>query len=171
MKVPGPDHPITVTPAQRRWRVQFQGHVIADSADALVLQEASYPPVVYFPREDVSMEYLSRTDHATQCPYKGQAAYYTLLMDGHMVENAVWTYEEPYPAMGQIAGRLAFYPNEVEIYEVDDASVNPRHAEGGPGPNATVDQIVQHTDAGAGHAQREPWPSNVETPGRDGGLP
>ena len=63
MKVPGPDHPITVTDAPERWRVRYANHVIADSADALLLKEADYPPVVYFPREDVSMEYLARTDH------------------------------------------------------------------------------------------------------------
>lgn len=155
MKNPGPDHPITITPAAQHWRVKFQGHVIADSGDALVLKEASYPAVVYFPRDDVSMEYLSRTAHATHCPYKGDAAYYTLMMDGHIVENGVWTYEAPYPAMSLIAERLAFYPNEVEIYAVDDAAVNPRHVA------TDVDQVVLHTDAGAGHAQREPWPPNV----------
>lgn len=160
MKIPGPDHPITITAADRRWRVKFQGHVIADSAGALVLQEASYPPVVYFPRDDVSMEYLTRTDHATHCPYKGDAAYYTLAMDGHIVENGVWTYEAPFPAMSLIDGRLAFYPNEVEIYAVDDAAVNPRHEDA----RADVDQVVLHTDSGAGQSQREPWPPNVEPP-------
>ena len=159
MKIPGPEHPITITAADQRWRVKFQGHVIADSAGALILKEASYPPVVYFPREDVSMDFLTRTTHATHCPYKGDAAYYTLAMDGHIVENGVWTYEGPYPAMSLIDGRLAFYPNEVEIYAVDDASVNPRHEE------VDVDQVVLHTDSGAGQAQREPWPPNVSSPG------
>lgn len=165
MKVPGPDHPITVTPAAQRWRVKFQGHVIADSAGALILQESTYPPVVYFPREDVSMEYMSRTHHQTHCPYKGDAAYYTLMMDGRFVENGVWTYEEPYPAMAPIAGRLAFYPNEVEIYAVDDAAVNPRHVDEPP-----VDEIVQHTDAGDGTTQRAHWPANVNEPGVEGGV-
>jgi uncharacterized protein (DUF427 family) len=173
MKTPGPDHPITLTPATRRWRAFFAGHVIADTNDAIVLEEASYRPVVYFPREDVAMEYMSRTAHVTHCPYKGDAAYYTLLMDGELAENAVWTYEQPYPAMAAIEGRLAFYPDKVEVYEVDDAVVNPHHhAEveklGG------VDAIVQHTDAGDGASQRERWPPNaeplaVEQPD-DGGL-
>src|SRR5207253_698120 len=121
MKTPGPDHPITITPATSRWRAFFNGHVIADTNDALVLKEADYPAVVYFPREDVSMEYMSRTERQTTCPYKGHAAYYSILMDGQFAENAVWTYEEPYPAMTPIAGRLAFYPDKVEVYEVDDA--------------------------------------------------
>jgi len=165
MKIPGPDHPITIAPADQRWRVKFQGHVIADSGDALILQEATYPPVVYFPRDDVSMEYLTRTTHATHCPYKGDAAYYTLLMDGHFAENAVWTYESPYPAMDLIAERVAFYPNQVEIYAVDDAAVNPRHVD-----EPAVGASVQHTDTGDGHAQREHWPPNVETPGMEGGV-
>ena len=129
MKPPGLDHPITIEAARTRWRARFGGHVIADSNDALILTEASYKPVVYFPRTDVAMEYMSRTDHATHCPYKGEAAYYTVLMDGRFAENAVWTYDEPYSAMEAIAGRLAFYPDKVEVYDVADETVNPRHAE------------------------------------------
>lgn len=172
MLTPGPDHPITLQPASRRWRAYFAGHVIADTNDALVLQEKDYPPVVYFPREDVAMEYLARTDRHTHCPYKGDAAYYTLMMDGKFADNAVWTYEDPADAVSAIAGRLAFYTDQVEVYEVDDASVNPRHVEEvHEGHAASVDEIVQHTDAGDGHAQREHWQANVETPQQpDGGL-
>ena len=119
MKIPGPDHPITLTPAARRVRAKVGGHVIADTAEALMLQEASYPAVPYLPREDVEMGFLSKTDHHTYCPYKGEASYYSLHLDGEMRENAVWSYEDPYPAMQEIKGRLAFYPNKVEIYEVD----------------------------------------------------
>lgn len=163
MKIPGPEHPITVTPATRRWRVRFHDHIIADSADALVLQEASYPPVAYFPREDVAMAYLGRTAHTTHCPYKGDANYYTLNRDGEVVENAVWTYERPFPAMRAIEGRLAFYPQHFDIYEVDDAAVNPKHVD------VDVDQAVLHTDSGSGAPQREPWPPNVTGPeGVDG---
>ena len=127
MKTPGPDHPITLTPATRRWRAMYSGHVIADSNDALILAEAGYKQAIYFPRDDVAMEYMSRTARSTNCPYKGDAAYYTILMNGHIAENAVWTYEQPYPAMELIRDRLAFYPDKVELYEVDDAVVNPRH--------------------------------------------
>jgi uncharacterized protein (DUF427 family) len=151
MLTPGPDHPITIAPAPRRWRVAFQNHVIADSADVLVLQEANLPPVAYFPRGDVDMAYFSKTDRTTHCPYKGDASYYTILMDGVFAENAVWSYEEPFPAMEQIRGRLAFYPNKVEIYEVDDAAVNPGH------PRPDVDDVVRHTDSGAGASQAEHW--------------
>lgn len=166
MTTPGPDHPVHVRTADKRWRAQFAGHVIADSADALILKEGAHPEVIYFPREDVSMEYLSRTSHTSHCPHKGEAAYYTLLMDGNFAENAVWTYEQPYPAAQAVGGRLAFYPDKVELYEVDDAVVNPRHKT----ESARVDEIVQHTDTGDGHAQKEHWAPNVETPRPEGGL-
>ena len=118
MKTPGPDHPITIGPAAGRWQVRLAGQVIADSVDALVLRESTYPQVIYFPRADVAMAQLSRTDRSTHCPYKGDAAYYSVEAGGQVAENAVWTYEQPYPAMAQIDGRLAFYPNKVEISEV-----------------------------------------------------
>jgi uncharacterized protein (DUF427 family) len=163
MKTPGPDHPITIEPANNRWRARFAGHVIADSKDALILREANYGPVVYFPRADVAMEYMSRTDRSTFCPYKGDAAYYTILMDGQFGENAVWTYEKPFPAMEAIAERLAFYPDKVEVYDVADEAAGPRPAEE---PHVTtVDEVVQHTDSGAGASQRTPWPPTVD----DGG--
>ena len=121
MKTPGPDHPITIEPAAGRWRAKFAGTVIADSAEALILREANYPPRVYFPRADVTMDALSRTAAKTHCPYKGDAAYYNVAAGGQASENAVWTYEAPYPAMTEIAGRLAFYPDRVEVYEVAEA--------------------------------------------------
>ncbi len=117
MKLPGPDHPITITANPRRVRVKFGGRVVAESARALSLKEASYPAVFYIPREDADMSLFARTDHATQCPYKGQASYYSLKVDGRTAENAVWSYEDPYPAMAQIKGHVAFYPNRVDSIE------------------------------------------------------
>jgi uncharacterized protein (DUF427 family) len=165
MLKPGPDHPITLEPARNRWRAFFKGHVIADTDDALILKEADYPPVVYFPRRDVAMEYMARTERQTHCPYKGDAAYYTLLMDGEFAENAVWTYEQPFDGMEPIGERLAFYTDRVEVYEVDDQAVSdhPQHAD--------VDAVVQHTDAGDGRSQREHWTPTAGTPERpEGGL-
>ena len=172
MKLPGPDHPITITPAAKRWRARFEGHVIADSNAALILKEADYPAVVYFPREDVEMGYMSRTDRGTHCPYKGDASYFTLHMDGHFAENAIWTYETPFPAMEQIAGKLAFYTDKIEVYEVDDAAVNPHHRDAVSQDRAAVDEVVQHTDTGAGFSQREHWAANVTPPATadDAGL-
>ena len=153
MKVPGPDHPITVAADTRRYQVSFNGHVIADSRTALALKEATYKPVLYFDRADVQMAFFARTDRVTYCPYKGEANYYTLAMDGVIGENAVWTYEDPYPAMDIIRGRLAFYPNQVEIHEVAGAA----------DPDA-IREAILHTDDGAGRSQAEPWPPNVDGP-------
>jgi uncharacterized protein (DUF427 family) len=169
MMTPGPDHPITVEAAKTRWRAFFNGHVIADTDDALILQEADYPPVVYFPRKDVAMEYMARTDRTTHCPYKGDAAYYSIRMDSDIAENAIWTYETPFEAMSPIAGRLAFYTDKIEVYEVDDALVNPHHRRDELA-RKDVDQVVQHTDAGDGASQAERWRPNVEPSGDDAGL-
>ncbi len=127
MKTPGPDHPITITPNARQVRVRFQDHVIAASKNVLTLQEANYPPVHYFPRADVETGFISKTTHHTECPYKGEASYFTLYMNGDMLENAVWSYEAPYPAMEQIKDMLAFYPNKFDVYEIDEADIADRH--------------------------------------------
>jgi uncharacterized protein (DUF427 family) len=81
----------------------------------LTLREASYPPVQYIPREHVDMALLERTPHATYCPYKGEAAYYSIPIGGGRSVNAVWTYEEPYGAVAAIKGYLAFYPDRVDM--------------------------------------------------------
>jgi uncharacterized protein (DUF427 family) len=159
-----PGRRITIEPSTKCWRALFAGHVIADSDDAFILHEQGLAPVVYFPRAAVSMEYMSRTDHHTHCPYKGEAAYYTILMDGHFGENAVWTYERPLDGCQQIAGLLAFDPRFIEVYEIEDSAAGVRrHLE-----RAEVDEIVQHTDAGDGRSQREHWPANVTQPEDEG---
>jgi len=117
MKLPGPDHPITITTNPARVRVTLGGAVIADSARAVRLQEAAYPPVFYIPREDANMALLTRTTQSTHCPYKGDASYYTIEAGGRTAKDAVWSYETPFPAMAEIAGHLAFYPNRVDAIE------------------------------------------------------
>lgn len=118
MKLPGPDHPITITQNPRRVRVTAGDIVIAETSKALTLNEAKYPAVQYVPREDANMALLERTDRVTHCPYKGDANYYSVKADGKTLDNAIWTYETPYPAMTEISGHLAFYPDKVKIEEV-----------------------------------------------------
>jgi uncharacterized protein (DUF427 family) len=117
IKQPGPDHPITVVPNRARVVVSVAGKVIADTRDALTLREASYPAVQYIPREDVDMSLLQRTEHASYCPYKGDASYYSITSGGERSVNAVWTYESPYPAVSEIKEHLAFYPDRVDSIE------------------------------------------------------
>jgi uncharacterized protein (DUF427 family) len=121
MKLPGPDHPIKIERNTARVRVIFAGQVIADTTRALTLTEASYPAVQYVPREDTKMDLLKPTDHASHCPYKGDASYFSIQIDGHVAENAVWSYQQPFPAMAQIAGYLAFYPKRVDKIEESKA--------------------------------------------------
>ena len=116
VKIPGPDHPITVTKTPARVVVKAGGKIIGDSRNALTLKEGSYPAVQYIPRVDVDMTQLRRTEHTTYCPYKGDASYYSL----PNAENAVWTYETPHPAMAAIKDHLAFYPDRVDSIEVSD---------------------------------------------------
>jgi uncharacterized protein (DUF427 family) len=114
-KIPGPDHPIAIAPTAGRVTVRFAGEVVAESDRALTLKEASYPPVQYVPRADARMAHFARSAHATWCPYKGDCSYFSLKSESGSVEHAVWSYEHPFPAVQQIAGHLAFYPDKVEI--------------------------------------------------------
>ncbi len=98
-------------------RVTFAGRVVADTTRALTLKEASYPEVFYIPREDADMSLFTRTDHRTHCPYKGDASHFTLEAAGQRADNAVWSYEQPFPAMREIEGYLAFYRNRVDRIE------------------------------------------------------
>ena len=116
-KVPGPDHPITIERNPARVVVVVAGRIIADTCDAVTLREASYAAVQYVPRKDVAMSALERTAHATFCPYKGDCAYYIIVIGGRRSINAVWRYEAPYPAVSEIRGHLAFYPERVDAIE------------------------------------------------------
>jgi uncharacterized protein (DUF427 family) len=117
MKQPGPDHPITIEKNPHRVRVLIGGVIVAETTRALTLRESTLPPVHYIPRKDAQMDLFERSEHRTHCPYKGDAAYYTVMAGGVIARNAAWTYEQPFPAVKEIAGRLAFYPEKVEAIE------------------------------------------------------
>ena len=117
MKIPGPDHPITIAKNDKRVTVSAAGKTIVETHAALALKEASYPAVQYIPREDADMMLLHRSDHTTYCPYKGEASYFDIPSLGDAGKNAVWTYEAPYDAVSAIKNRLAFYPDRVRINE------------------------------------------------------
>ena len=128
VKLPGPDHPISIQRNAARVVISVAGRVVADTDNALTLREADYPTVQYIPREDVDFSQLERTDHATYCPYKGECSYYSVPVGGEKSVNAVWTYEDPYPAVAQIKGHVAFYPDRVDkIAEQFPTSDKPNH--------------------------------------------
>ena len=118
IKIPGPDHPITISPVEGKVRVTVGGRIVAESARTLRLEEKGYPPVYYLPRSDADMSLLVRTTHYSYCPYKGDCTYYSILIGGSKSEYAVWTYEKPHEAVASIKDHLAFYPTRVDAIEV-----------------------------------------------------
>ena len=118
IKIPGPEHPIAISPVDGKGRVTVAGRVVAESARTLRLEEKGHPPVYYLPRNDADMSLLLRTTHYTYCPYKGDCAYYSIPLGGGKSEYAVWTYEKPYEAVADIQEHLAFYPSRVDAIEV-----------------------------------------------------
>ncbi len=113
---PTAEHPITINPTGARVVVRVNGEVVADTHDALQLQESTYPAVQYIPLKDVVQDRISRTGTSTYCPYKGEAGYYSVTTEtGDTVEDAIWTYDQPYPAVAAIAGHVAFYPDKADV--------------------------------------------------------
>lgn len=118
-KIPGPDHPIEISPNDRRVIVTAGGRVIADSHRTLTLAEANYPAVHYIPRRDIDMTALRHSANASHRPYKGDASYFSLVVHGgEGVANIAWSYEHPYAAVSAIEGHLAFYPDRIDGIEV-----------------------------------------------------
>ena len=120
IKVPGPDHPISINRNPKRVLVTLGDRVIADTADALTLHEASYPAVHYIPRKDVDMSALKRSETSSYCPFKSDASYYSIPAGGPRSDDAIWTYEAPFEAVAAIKDHLAFYPNRVDTIEERD---------------------------------------------------
>jgi uncharacterized protein (DUF427 family) len=114
VRLPGPDHPISIQRNPARVIVSVAGRVVADTRNALTLREAGYPPVQYIPGDDVDVSQLERTDYVTYCPYKGYCNYYSVRVGGKRSVNAVWSYEDPFPAVAQIREHVAFYPERVD---------------------------------------------------------
>jgi uncharacterized protein (DUF427 family) len=116
VKIPDATHPITVKPTGAHVTVRVGGVIVAESDNALSLAEASYPVAQYIPLGDVDPAVLERTETHTYCPYKGEASYYSVRTpDGTTQADLIWTYEQPYDAVAEIAGHVAFYPDRSEI--------------------------------------------------------
>ena len=118
-----PGHRVMVETSPRRVRVSFNGEVIADSSAMLLVHESRHLPVYYFPREDVRTQWLSRTDHASHCPYKGDASYWSVSVGDRVAENAVWSYESPLPEVAGLAGAMAFYWNKMDHWHEEDEEI------------------------------------------------
>lgn len=118
VKIPGPDHPITIEDKHAHVTVSVAGKIVADTNDALSLKEASYPAVLYIPRRDVDMAALQKTSHETYCPYKGECSYYSIPAGGERSVNAIWSYENPYASVSRIKDYMAFYPDRVDSIDI-----------------------------------------------------
>ncbi|EAR52467.1 hypothetical protein OG2516_05148 [Oceanicola granulosus HTCC2516] len=111
------DH-ITIRPAEGTWVVRAGGAVLGESDRALELSEGDYPPVIYFPREDIAMTFLDASETRSSCPWKGEASYYSIQSKSQTIADAAWSYEAPKDEVAQIAGHLAFYPGKVAVEQV-----------------------------------------------------
>jgi uncharacterized protein (DUF427 family) len=119
-----PDYRVDLHPAGRRVTVKFGGVAIANSSEALRVEETGHGPVYYLPQKDVRLDLMHPTEHHTRCPYKGEASYWTIEVPGEASavrrsENAVWAYPAPYDEVSRLAGYYAFYPNRVDSITVD----------------------------------------------------
>jgi uncharacterized protein (DUF427 family) len=103
---------ITIRQAPGTWVVRAGGAVLGESDAALELTEGDYPPVIYFPRGDIAMAFLDATDHATTCPWKGDASYFSIVTKSTTIKNAAWSYETPKPEVARIKDHLAFYASD-----------------------------------------------------------
>lgn len=99
---------IRIYPAQGVWVVRADGAVIAESSNALELNEPGHPWMIYFPRTDVAMAFLEPSDTKTTCVHKGNATYFHISGPGNLIKDSAWTYETPLEGVEQIAGYLAF---------------------------------------------------------------
>ena len=119
-----PEHRVDLLPEAKRVRVTFAGTVVADSSDALRVEETGHDAVLYVPEKDVRMGLMRPTDHHTYCPFKGDCSYWTIEVDEaggggkKRAENAVWGYRAPYDEAVGLAGYYAFYPSRVDAIEV-----------------------------------------------------
>jgi uncharacterized protein (DUF427 family) len=113
--VMNPGHTITITPSDVHVAVRVGGEIIAESDHPVLLEETGLPTRYYLPREDVRMDLLRATSFTTQCPFKGDASYWTLELGGEVHDGIVWSYETPIPAAEGITGLLCFYNDRVEL--------------------------------------------------------
>lgn len=111
------DH-IRIRPVDGTWTIRAGGAVIGETTRALELTEGSYPPVIYFPREDIAMALLDQSSQSSVCPHKGAAEYFTIAANSGPITDAAWSYPDPIPAVAAIAGHLAFYPDKVTIERI-----------------------------------------------------
>ena len=155
-KEPGPEHLILCHHTRGRVSALFEGHLIADSGDVVLMREAGYPDRYYFPREDVEMSALRESGSRTWSPYKGEARYFTLYRDRKVVDDVAWSYETPRDGAEDVRCMICFDPNSVDIELDEDSRADVERRR--------IDDYVLHTDSWFGRSQRPHWSPTVDNP-------
>jgi len=141
-EVPKIDNTLVTKPCFDRIRVEKDGTWIADSSRAIVLHEARLPPIFYIPMEDVRPEYLAKTETQTHCPFKGNASYWSLQVGGHITEDAMWSYEDPYADGESLRGYVAFDNSKIDAIYRGAEIVTPEPYEGANYANPLVGWVI-----------------------------
>jgi uncharacterized protein (DUF427 family) len=110
-----PGHTVTITPADLHVEVRVDGELVAETEHPVLLEETGMPTRYYLRPEDVRMDLLRPTNFKTQCPFKGEASYWTLELNGAVHDGIVWSYESPIATAKEINGLLCFYNDRVEL--------------------------------------------------------
>ena len=110
-----PDYAVTSKPLGQLAKIIFNGEVVAESSEALLVSETRHADVVYLPRSALKQSFFTATDHSTYCPFKGHANYWSANVGGETSENIVWSYEDPYPEVAELENYLSFYTDRVNV--------------------------------------------------------
>ena len=113
-----PDHKVEEQRLQKRMQVEVDGRIIADSSDVILVREDRHPDRYYFPRSHISMDLMDRSSSTSKCPFKGEANYYSVNVGDHQIDDAAWTYEDPYEEHAALKERVAFYDDKIREIEV-----------------------------------------------------
>ena len=119
-RIDGPAHTLYFEPYERRMRAQLDGETVIDTTGGMLLYESNIAPVLYVPTSDVREDLLTRTEHSTHCPFKGDATYWSV--GEH--ENVLWGYEDPIESASFLRGFMAPYWDRFDAWFEEDEQLH-----------------------------------------------